>query len=580
MATPSTLERLTTSTAGVHASSLARQTAFLAFCLPWLLLLAWLASVAWFLCDDAFISFRYARNLLDGHGLVFNPGERVEGYSNFLWVLELALIWALVGLRPEHAAPWLSVACTVGTVAAMLWWIARIPGVRHRRMVAWIALGLVCSSATFAVWTSAGGLETRQFTFFVVLAIVCLTVHGSRCWGLILVSLSLAAASYTRPEGPLIAACCFAWFIGQRILTSKRLRLEPTEVFSLIAPFVVLVLAHVLFRHAYYGEWLPNTYYAKHVRPWYESGFRYLWAAALETGLYFLWPLALLALRETWRERRDLCYALPLLCIGLHAAYLFRIGGDHFEYRPLDFYWPLLAVPAATSIVGLGSAISTNLSRVHWNLPAWTRPRPSVCAVALFVPALVYSSALQGAILFGVTVERSRTLLALPAMPILVAISNDLRSRMGPQYVALRLADHRFFADGRLQLWRDYDRMQRGVIPTDALTASGTIGIPFYYLPDLRVVDTAGLTDATVARHPVERPNEERVIAHDRSPPPGYLQERGVNFQVHPPATSAVQALSRAQYTVLVGLDLWMPFDSEDHDWVVERFGTRNLLQR
>ena len=53
-------------------------------------LLAWLSHVAWFLCDDAFISFRYARNLLEGHGLVFNPGEYVEGYSNFLWTLELA----------------------------------------------------------------------------------------------------------------------------------------------------------------------------------------------------------------------------------------------------------------------------------------------------------------------------------------------------------------------------------------------------------------------------------------------------------------------------------------------------------
>ena len=53
------------------------------FCLPWLALLVWLASLAWFMTDDAFISFRYVRNLLEGHGLVFNPGERVEGYSNF-----------------------------------------------------------------------------------------------------------------------------------------------------------------------------------------------------------------------------------------------------------------------------------------------------------------------------------------------------------------------------------------------------------------------------------------------------------------------------------------------------------------
>ena len=79
---------------------------------PWLVLLGWLASVAWFITDDAFISFRYARNLLEGHGLVFNPGEYVEGYTNFLWVLELAAIWGLLGIRPEDAAQWLSVIYT------------------------------------------------------------------------------------------------------------------------------------------------------------------------------------------------------------------------------------------------------------------------------------------------------------------------------------------------------------------------------------------------------------------------------------------------------------------------------------
>ena len=63
-----------------------------------------------------------------------------------------------------------------------------------------------------------------------------------------------------------------------------------------------MVTAHFLWRYGYYGEWLPNTYYAKHIRPWYESGFRYLWAAALETGLYLLLPLTVVALRERWRQ--------------------------------------------------------------------------------------------------------------------------------------------------------------------------------------------------------------------------------------------------------------------------------------
>ena len=71
--------------------------------LPWLALLGWLSATAWFLCDDAFISVRYARNLLEGHGLAFNPGDYVEGYTNFLWVLELVALWGLLGVPPEQA---------------------------------------------------------------------------------------------------------------------------------------------------------------------------------------------------------------------------------------------------------------------------------------------------------------------------------------------------------------------------------------------------------------------------------------------------------------------------------------------
>ena len=198
--------------AGRHGSRLLH---FLFF-LPWLGLLGYLTHKEWYLTDDAFISFRYARNLLEGHGLVFNPGEYVEGYSNFLWVLELAALWGAFGLRPEHTAPWLSVAYTGGTLAAMLWWVARLPGLPHRRLVAWMAVGLVCSSATFATWTPALGLETRQFTFFVLLAVVGLTLYLENLRALLGVSLSLAAAALTRPEGPLFAACCFGWYAVQR----------------------------------------------------------------------------------------------------------------------------------------------------------------------------------------------------------------------------------------------------------------------------------------------------------------------------------------------------------------------------
>ena len=343
---------------------------WLPFFLPWLAMLGLMAAHSWFITDDAFISFRYVRNLLEGQGLVYNPGEYVEGYSNFLWVLELAAIWGLLGVAPEYAAQWLSVGFTVGTLGAMLWWAARLPGVERRRLTAWLALGLVGSSATFAVWTSGGGLETRQFTFFVVLAVVCLSLYRDRKAGLIAAALSLAGAAYTRPEGPLIAAICIGWFVFQRLADAGRLTADWRELRGvdwrglayLALPCIGLIAAHFLFRYFYYGEWLPNTYYAKFVRPWYESGFMYLLTAAIETGLYLLLPLAWVGLRRQWRERRDGTYALVLLLIGAHSVYVMRIGGDSFEYRPLDFYWPLLALPASQGIVRLGSGLAGWLS--------------------------------------------------------------------------------------------------------------------------------------------------------------------------------------------------------------------------
>ena len=556
------------------------RTVILVLCLaPWVALLAWHASLSWFLTDDAFISFRYVRNLLEGHGLVFNPGEYVEGYSNFLWVLELAALWGLFGLRPEQAAPWLSVAYTVGTLAVVLWWAARAPGLPRRRLAAWMAMGLLCSSATFAAWTSGGGLETRQFTFFVVLAVVCLLLYGRDWRGLMAASLALAATAYTRPEGPLIAACCFAWHAAATAASGERW--DRRQLVCLVGPFVTLVAAHFLFRYAYYGEWLPNTYYAKHVRPWYEAGFKYFWAAALQTGLYLLLPLALAALWRAWRSRRDFAHALPLLCVAAHMTYVLRIGGDHFEYRPLDFYWPLLAVPAAHGILGLADS----LGRVTAIARRRQDGRARGMAIALFLPVLFYCTVVQNALLYGRTLNLSfanspfvatvtgLSLTMAPGTQALFATTVDLLDQLEQHFIGLNAIHHRDYAAPRIRDWSPFERFSREAIPSDAVAGIPTTGIPSFYMPSLRVVDTLGLTDAVIARNPTTRPNQHRVMAHDRDPPPGYLERRNVNFKPQPLAGSARLALARARYAVPVGPGLWMPFDAFDHEWVLDRFG-------
>ena len=554
--------------------------------LPWLALLGWLTSVGWFLTDDAFISFRYVRNLLEGHGLVFNPGEYVEGYTNFLWILELAAIWRVLSIRPEDVANWLSVIYTAGAIAVMLWWVVRLPFLRHRGLIAWMALGLICSSATFAVWTSGGGLETRQFTFFALVPVACLSVYGANRWGLIVASLSLTAAALTRPEGLLLAACCVGWFVVHRRVTARTMDWRGT--LALAGPFVVLIGGHFLARYRYYGEWLPNTYYAKHVGPWYESGFRYLWAAGIETGLYLLIPLAYVALRARWREHRDGIYALVLLLVGIHMVYVLEIGGDHFEYRPLDFYWPLLAVPAADGLSRLGGGLSTALrSGSRWL--RWAGGR--TLAVVFFVPLLFYASAIQAALFFegDATVKLGHTgyikldeenaewLLAAPAMPALVAISNNMRGLSLPHAVGASHAIHRESANFQIRRWQPYVNAERGVIPTDAVMALRTIGITSYYAPDVTVIDALGLTDATIARNPVGHSTDDRRIAHDRYPPAGYLQRRGVNIQIGSAEPSESEALAIYNYAVMVGPSIWMPFDAADHQWANDRFAARDL---
>ena len=77
------------------------------------------ASQYHFLGDDAFISFRYAQNLVEGHGLVWNPGEAVEGYTNFLWVLLMAT-GIVGGIEPERLSVALGIASGLGVLSLVL----------------------------------------------------------------------------------------------------------------------------------------------------------------------------------------------------------------------------------------------------------------------------------------------------------------------------------------------------------------------------------------------------------------------------------------------------------------------------
>ncbi|MEM1029329.1 MAG: hypothetical protein AAGN82_03215 [Myxococcota bacterium] len=148
--------------------------------------------------DDAYISFRYARNLADGLGLVYNEGQRIEGYTNFLWTVLLALV-DVVGLDPVVMAKVIGAAATVGTLWLVYRWSDEIaPGRRVPPVAPWLL-------ATTGVFAGYGvfGLETLPFTFLVVAGSLQVWREERDDRPFPWSALLFAAAGLTRPEAPL-----------------------------------------------------------------------------------------------------------------------------------------------------------------------------------------------------------------------------------------------------------------------------------------------------------------------------------------------------------------------------------------
>lgn len=486
-----------------------------------------------FLTDDAFISFRYARNLSHGHGLVFNPGfEAVEGYSNFLFVLVLAGLAAL-GAAPETIAPVLTLGATVALWATVAGFALRHLARRGRAWLAVVPLGLLAATRSVAVW-STSGLETRWFEALLTGGVLRLAVEveaalAGRRRRPVAVWL-LALATLTRPDGLLISVCALgiaALFLGQRQ------RLEPLRFALELLPFLTLVGGHVLWRRAYYGAWLPNTYYAKvGGHTWWSLGLAYGAAFALEYAVYLWIPLIVLGVLRHVRRGSGF---VPLLFAGVvlpHALYVIAIGGDHFEYRPMDLYFPFLYLLLADGLNAglerrprLGSACAAYLALVLagiWELPAQSHRQFADHYIPGFPGCAINEVEGRGFL------DPARSWLYRWPGPDRIALAHRERIReISAHFAGLRQEEHLLFLatvepEGRI-LRR---AVEQGLLPSDLYVAMGSVGVIPYY-SDLRTLDILGLTDAQVAHAPAVT---QLYMAHDRRASFEYARARGVDL--------------------------------------------------
>lgn len=297
---------------------------------------------AFWLHDDMMISMRYGRNLANGEGLVWNPGQpAVEGYSDFAWVLIMTAVhWLPV---PQTMTSLVILLINSLLAALVLFLTYRLAHRLFHKPGFWLLPALVTLAliVDMARWTTIGlevPLLTAVFLWLLTRVIDEAAVNRPRLSTFFLAGI----LGLIRVDGPVLALLlCF---------TALALQGNKKRVLVFAPLILMLPLFHVLFRQAYYGYPLPNTYYLK----------LSAWDARLEPGLGYLlrfvelyWPLllaALLGLFYTRDKRLGILFlaGLPLGAYGLYT------GGDDFGGARFFAPWlPVLILIAFATVYSI-----------------------------------------------------------------------------------------------------------------------------------------------------------------------------------------------------------------------------------
>jgi len=290
--------------------------------------------------DDAYISYRYAENLIHGDGLVYNPGERVEGYSNLLYVLLVAPAFLFTGgIGVYIYSVIINIMCALGAYWVFQKWICR----NFSPFITTSACFLFAMSPLVWLWT-ASGLETILMLLvqLVIWAKVeqCTEPEGNSK-DLVILSLAIVFSVLVRADGFITPI--FALFY---LLLKGKYKF----FWGISSVFLFTVMLLFIWRYSYYGFWLPNTYYAKVSGPLFlriKSAFLMLLDITKSEGLFIYFTgVSYFWIMQIWKVyKHKLSYTEILsfdkiLFIGI-LSYWIYIGGDNFFERFLLILYPL-----------------------------------------------------------------------------------------------------------------------------------------------------------------------------------------------------------------------------------------------
>jgi arabinofuranosyltransferase len=307
------------------------------------------------LAEDPMISMRYARNLADGAGLVWNPGERVEGYTNPLWTLYMAAVHA-TGLEDRLTS--LAVMGTNVLINGLcLLVLAQLVATVGGRAATVAAAGILYALALYPALYAVSGMEHTLQTLFVLLGSWSILRDHRTGRSRVQTFVWIGLPAVVRADGlafTAVLAAAAAWRNGWR----PALR----NLFVVVAPFA----GWLAFRVGYYHDLFPNTYYLKMQMPLelrLENGIAYCARFLREQAPL----LAVLAAGQCFARPRNRDVSLLLaICVGFLAVAAWE-GGTITGPRLL---MPAYALLVAAVVLCLQQLADTVVDRWESRIPS------------------------------------------------------------------------------------------------------------------------------------------------------------------------------------------------------------------
>lgn len=429
-----------------------------------------------FIQDDAFITLRYVENFLDGKGLVFNDGEKVEGYTNFLWLLLIAKLKYISNLVSFEVTlvtltQLLSIIFSFivliytffFTKSLMKRYLPESGNSIYRNIYSLIPAFLLSQSTPMIYW-GVSGMETSLFVLLTMVSLHRFLTGNNETADPVFVIVSVLN-SLTRPEGFLIFLLIMSFSVMRKIPyspTDKKLlsRLINSKSGKEILLYSFPVLIYLIFRITYYGYLFPNTFYAKtgFTGEYLSRGVDYVVSGIGNNFFYGI--LLILPALNFLKQNLSSVTKFYLYFIFMHFVFIALIGGD---VLPVDrFILPVIPVVfifATITLYRIGGTIRNGFLKNT--------------LMILFIMFLLLTGILN--------FKRNKT---------------EMETKRSYEVGLVRKMS--VYAE-----WLKKVEYERGTKPGGIAVALSTIGALSFY-SGATIIDIVGLTDRYIAHNPLE----------------------------------------------------------------------------